>query len=77
MARFLVRTAAVVLLIISVSPAHAVEGASGLVDPGNFGFGAGVTPDPGLYVFSALVRYDGDIRLYGRVLSPRSAREQA
>lgn len=64
MARFLVRTAAVVLLIISVSPAHAVEGASGLMDPGNFGFGAGITPDPGLYVFSALVRYEGDIRLY-------------
>ena len=64
MARFLVRTAAGVFLIIIASPAHGVESASGLVAPGNFGFGAGVTPDPGLYVFSALVRYQGDIRLY-------------
>jgi hypothetical protein len=64
MARFLVRTAAGLLLIVIASAGHAVESASGLVAPGNFGFGAGVTPDPGLYVFSALARYDGDIRVY-------------
>ena len=64
MAHFLVRIAAGVLLIIIGSPAHAVKSASGLVAPGNFGFGAGVTPDPGLYVFSAIAHYDGDIRVY-------------
>ena len=64
MAHILVRTAAGVLLIIIGSPAHAVKSASGLVAPGNFGFGAGVTPDPGLYVFSAIAHYDGDIRVY-------------
>src|SRR5262245_59909633 len=64
MGRSLVRTAAGLLLIVVASPAHAAESASGLVAPGNFGFGAGVTPDPGLYVFSALARYDGDIRVY-------------
>src|SRR5262245_19138833 len=63
MARFSVRTVGVLLIIVA-APACAAESASGLVAPGNFGFGAGVTPDPGLYVFSALARYDGDIRIY-------------
>ena len=44
MARF-TKVATPLLLIMSVSPALADEGASGLYVPGNFGFGAGVTPD--------------------------------
>ena len=43
----LTKVATPLLLIMSVSPALADEGASGLYVPGNFGFGAGVTPDPG------------------------------
>ena len=46
MARF-TKLATPLLLIMSVSPTLADEGASGLYVPGNFGFGAGVTPDPG------------------------------
>ncbi|ODR93440.1 hypothetical protein AUC69_04365 [Methyloceanibacter superfactus] len=32
--------------------------------PGNFGFGAGVTPDPGLYLSTGVGYYDGDIKVY-------------
>jgi hypothetical protein len=49
MARLL-RAAAQVLLITVTSPPFVDEGASGLYAPGNFGFGAGVTPDPGFYL---------------------------
>ena len=63
MARF-TKVATPLLLIMSVSPALADEGASGLYVPGNFGFGAGVTPDPGLYLSSGIVYYDGDIKVY-------------
>ena len=63
MARFL-RAAAQVLLIMIASPALADEGASGLYPPGNFGFGAGVTPDPGFYLSTGVAHYDGDIRLF-------------
>ena len=52
------------LLITSMSPALADEGASGLYVPGNFGFGAGVTPGPGLYLSSGVGYYDGDIKVY-------------
>jgi len=51
MARF-TKVAASLLVIASMSPAFADEGASGLYVPGNFGFGAGVTPGPGLYLSS-------------------------
>ena len=63
MARFL-KAAAQVLLIAIVSPALADEGASGLYVPGNFGFGAGVTPDAGVYLSTGLAHYDGDIRVF-------------
>jgi hypothetical protein len=62
MARFS-RVAAQVLLILNASPALADEGASGLYAPGNFGFGAGVTPDAGLYLSTGFARYEGDIRI--------------
>src|SRR4026208_1547603 len=62
-ARF-TKVATPLLLIMSASPALADEGASGLYVPGNFGFGAGVTPDPGLYLSSGIVYYDGDIKVY-------------
>ena len=58
------KVAAPLLLIMSISPALADEGASGLYVPGNFGFGAGVTPDPGLYLSSGVGYYDGDIKVY-------------
>ena len=45
-------------------PALADEGASGLYVPGNFGFGAGVTPDPGMYLSSGFIYYDGAIKVY-------------
>ena len=63
MARF-TKVATPLLLIMSVSPTLADEGASGLYVPGNFGFGAGVTPDPGLYLSSGVVYYDGAIKVY-------------
>lgn len=63
MARFTM-VAAPLLLIASLSPALADEGASGLYVPGNFGFGSGVTPDPGLYLSSGVGYYDGDIKVY-------------
>jgi len=63
MARF-TKVATPLLLIMNASPALADEGASGLYVPGNFGFGAGVTPDPGLYLSSGVVYYDGDIKVY-------------
>src|SRR5262245_21814596 len=63
MARF-PRVAAQILLIVNASPALADEGASGLYAPGNFGFGAGVTPDPGLYLSTGVAHYDGDIRIF-------------
>jgi hypothetical protein len=63
MARF-AKVAAPLLLITSISPAFADEGASGLYVPGNFGFGAGVTPGPGLYLSSGVGYYDGDIKVY-------------
>ncbi len=63
MVRFL-RAAAQVLLIMIASPALADEGASGLYPPGNFGFGAGVTPDPGFYLSTGVAHYDGDIRVF-------------
>jgi hypothetical protein len=63
MARF-VKAAALILLIAAASPARADEGASGLYVPGNFGFGAGVTPDAGLYLSTGLARYDGDIKIF-------------
>ena len=63
MARF-TKVSIPLLLIMSVSPALADEGASGLYVPGNFGFGAGVTPDPGLYLSSGVVYYDGAIKVY-------------
>ena len=63
MARF-TKVATPLLLIMTVSPALADEGASGLYVPGNFGFGAGVTPGPGLYLSSGFVYYDGDIKVY-------------
>jgi hypothetical protein len=49
---------------MSLSPALADEGASGLYVPGNFGFGAGVTPGPGLYLSSGIAYYDGAIKVY-------------
>jgi hypothetical protein len=52
------------LLIMNASPALADEGASGLYAPGNFGFGAGVTPDPGFYLSTGVAHYDGDIRIF-------------
>src|SRR6516165_4840305 len=58
------KTAAQVLFITIVSPALADEGASGLYVPGNFGFGAGVTPEPGLYLSSGVGYYNGTIRVY-------------
>ena len=58
------KVATPLLLIMSVSPTLADEGASGLYVPGNFGFGAGVTPDPGLYLSSGIVYYDGSIKVY-------------
>ncbi len=64
MVRCSVRIAAGALLLMIASPALGAESASGLVTPGNFGFGAGVTPDPGLYFASAFAGYDGDIRIY-------------
>ena len=63
MARF-TKVAASLLVIASMSPALADEGASGLYVPGNFGFGAGVTPGPGLYLSSGAGYYDGDIKVY-------------
>ena len=60
----LTKVATPLLLIMSVSPALADEGASGLYVPGNFGFGAGVTPDPGLYLSSGIGYYDGTIKVY-------------
>ena len=63
MARF-TKVATPLLLIMIVSPALADEGASGLYVPGNFGFGAGVTPDPGLYLSSGFGYYDGAIKVY-------------
>jgi hypothetical protein len=63
MARF-AKAAAQVLSVMIVSPALADEGASGLYVPGNFGFGAGVTPDAGLYLSAGLAHYDGDIRIF-------------
>jgi hypothetical protein len=63
MARF-TKVAASLLLITSISPALADEGASGLYVPGNFGFGAGVTPGPGLYLSSSVGYYEGDIKVY-------------
>jgi hypothetical protein len=63
MARF-AKAAAVLLLIVIVSPALADEAASGLYVPGNFGFGAGVTPDPGLCLSSGFGHYDGAIKVY-------------
>ena len=63
MARF-TKVVTPLLLIMSVSPTLADEGASGLYVPGNFGFGAGVTPDPGLYLSSGVVYYDGAIKVY-------------
>ena len=70
MARFR-KVATPLLLIMSVSPTLADEGASGLYVPGNFGFGAGVTPDPGLYLSTGIGYYDGDIKVYiegGKIL---------
>ena len=55
---------AAVLLIAIASPALADEGASGLYVPGNFGFGAGVTPDAGFYLSTGLAHYDGDIKIF-------------
>ena len=63
MARF-AKVAASLLVIASMSPALADEGASGLYVPGNFGFGAGVTPGPGLYLSTGAGYYDGDIKVY-------------
>jgi hypothetical protein len=50
--------------LLSSSPVLADEGASGLYVPGNFGFGAGVTPSPGVYLSSGIVYYDGGIKVY-------------
>jgi hypothetical protein len=63
MARLL-KAAALVLLIAAALPARADEGAAGLYVPGNFGFGAGVTPDAGLYLSTGVAHYDGDIRIF-------------
>ena len=41
-----------------------MKAASGLYVPGNFGFGAGVTPDPGFYLSTGLAHYEGDIRIF-------------
>jgi hypothetical protein len=60
----LTKVAAPLLLIASLAPAFADEGASGLYVPGNFGFGAGVTPGPGLYLSSGAGYYDGDIKVF-------------
>jgi hypothetical protein len=60
----LTKVATPLLLIMSTIPALADEGASGLYVPGNFGFGAGVTPDPGLYLSSGVGYYDGTIKVY-------------
>src|SRR5262245_31673675 len=71
------RVAAQVLLIMNASPALADEGASGLYAPGNFGFGAGVTPDAGLYLSTGFARYEGDIRIFidgGRIIADAEAR---
>jgi hypothetical protein len=58
------KVAAQVLLIAIASPALADEGVSGLYVPGNFGFGAGVTPDAGFYLSTGLAHYDGDIKIF-------------
>ena len=63
MARLL-KAAAQVLLIAIASPVLADEAASGLYVPGNFGFGAGVTPDAGFYLSTGLAHYDGDIKIF-------------
>ena len=60
----LVKAAPLIWLIAVASPALADEGASGLYVPGNFGFGAGVTPDAGLYLSTGLAHYDGDIKIF-------------
>jgi hypothetical protein len=60
----LLKAAAPVLLIVIASPALTDEGASGLYVPGNFGFGAGVTPDAGFYLSTGLAHYDGDIKIF-------------
>ncbi|MGE0379268.1 MAG: transporter [Hyphomicrobium sp.] len=49
---------------MSLHPALADEGASGIYVPGNFGFGAGVTPSPGVYISSGIGYYRGDIKVY-------------
>src|SRR5262245_64987117 len=75
MARFL-RSTSHALLILSASAALADEGASGLYAPGNFGFGAGVTPDAGLYLSTGFARYEGDIRIFidgGRIIADAEA----
>ena len=60
----MLKAAAPVLLIVIASPALTDEGASGLYVPGNFGFGAGVTPDAGFYLSTGLAHYDGDIKIF-------------
>src|SRR4029078_3213179 len=65
------KVATPLLLIMNASPALTDEGASGLYVPGNFGFGAGVTPDPGLYLSSGIGYYDCDNKVYiegGRIV---------
>jgi hypothetical protein len=71
------RAASQVLAIVIASPALADEGASGLYAPGNFGFGAGVTPDAGLYLSSGFAHYEGDIRIFidgGKIIADAEAR---
>lgn len=76
MERKVLCTAAIALALLT-SPARADEGASGLYVPGNFGFGAGVTPGPGLYVSSSVSHYTGDITLYvdgGKIIANARAK---
>jgi len=67
MARFAKAAASLLsirILIVIVPAALADEAASGLYVPGNFGFGAGVTPGPGLYLSSGFGHYDGSIIVF-------------
>ena len=65
------------MLVAIASPALADEGASGLYAPGNFGFGAGVTPDAGLYLNTGFAHYQGDIRIFiegGKIIADAEVR---
>jgi hypothetical protein len=74
------RLAIQALVLVIAFPALADEGATGLYAPGNFGFGAGVTPDAGLYLSTGFVHYQGDIRIFidgGKIIADADVRPYA